>query len=421
MTLILPLALFFFNPTPASHPADTIYLNLSQTLKIALKKSPAALEASASRLQSGISLGQGIGNILPTPEASLIRLGTESGTIWSGKITITQILIDPYAFAGFVSAIVNCGYHSLDAREKTARLIYDVTTEYLNLLKTQLMLNAAQKALTQADENWQLTTERFRLGQVTRLDLLRSEAFYSQTKLNLLSAERTIAIARANFCASAGIDPNKTVWVQEELVEPAEIPIHDPDSLLQMMESSNPGVRMAGNLKTVAIINLAASLCRILPGISLYRSYEYSDTALPRSLRNYQEKISRTDGIRLSFPIVDIKTFILNIGDALTGSRRTRAALARARVQLRAAAQAAILGYEEAKQRYWQAKHNLKLNRELYELASTQHRLGTLALTDLLEAEAGLAQAEASYLSALCDTYIQAAQIGYLLGRNSLK
>jgi outer membrane protein TolC len=426
---ILSLTILFFNLTLTlmrnrdvpPYQSDTLALSLSQALKLALKKSPVALEASASQLQSGVSLGQGFSNILPTPVANLNSTRTELGTVWSGGITITQIVLEPSVYAGLVSAIVNCGYHSLDAREKTARLIYDVTTDYLNLLKAQLLLNAAQKALTQAEENKKLTGERFRLGQATRLDLLRSEAFFSQAQLNLLSAEKAVVSARANLCASAGIEPDKTVWANEELTEPAEIAIADPDSLLRLMEESNPSVRMAKKLRTVAGINLAASFSRVLPGISLYRSYEYSDTAIPRSYRHWQERINRTDGIRLTFPIVDIKSLLLDIGDALTGSRRARAALARARLQLYAAAQTAILNYQEAKQRCEQAGHNLQLNRELFDLAATQHRLGALSLADLLEVEVGLVQAEASYLSALCDTYIQAAQIGYLLGKSGLK
>lgn len=400
-----------------ANSADTLYLSLEEALQIALKKSPVVVEGAASRLEAAVSVGRGISNILPAPFATLTSTKTELATAWKGDITVTQVVFDPLVYAGLVNGIINCCYHSLDAREKIAKLVYDITADYFNLLKNQLLLATAEKALSQAEQSQKLTAELFRLGQATRIDLLRSEAFFSQAQLNLLSAKKALLLAQTNFCVLAGIGAGKPVQAKQELAQPAEISVHDPDSLLSLMEKLNLSVRMAQDLKNVARINLAASFARILPGLSLYRSYQYNDTTFPRSYHHWQEKSNRIDGISLTFPIADIKTFFLNIGDAFAGNLRARAALARARLQLRAAAQAAILGYEEARARYQQADLNLKLNRQLYELASTQYRLGTLSLSDLLEVETSLSQAEASYLSALCDTYIQAAEIGYLLGK----
>lgn len=400
---------------------DTLYLSLDEALQLALKGSPGVVEGTASRVDAAVSLGRGISNLLPTPSATLTSAKNELATAWKGDITITQVVFDPLVYAGLINGIINFCYHSLDAREKISRLVYDVTTDYFQLLKSQLLFAGAQKALAQAEESQRLTAERFRLGQAAKIDLLRSQAFYSQAQLNLLSAEKALTLAQSNLCARLGISSRRPLRAKQELGQPAELSVHDPDSLLLMMEKFNPGVRMLKDLKMVAAINLLASFARILPGFSLYRSYQYSDTTFPRSYQHWQEKSTRVDGISLTFPIADIKTFILNIGDALAGSRRARAALARARLQLRAAAQGAILGYEEARRRYEQAELNLELNRELYELAATQYRLGALSLSELLEAEIGLTQAEATYLSALCDTYIQSAEIAYLLGKTAWK
>ncbi len=400
-----------------ANPADTLYLSLDDAVQLALKKSPSAIEAGAARLQSGLTLGQSINNLLPTPIATLTSVKTEPVTIWKGSVTISQVAFDPLVYAALVNGIINSCYHSLDARDKIARLIYDVTSDYLNLLKSQLLFAAAQKALAQAEESRKLTSERYRLGQAARIDLLRSEAFYSQAQLNLSGAEKALDLAQANLSACIGISPSQPVRANEHLAQPAEISIHDADSLLLLMERLNPGISMQKNLEKIARINLATYFARILPGISLYRSYEYNDTILPRNYQHWQEKSSHTDGISLTFPFVDLKTFIINIGDALAGSRRARAGLARARLQLHAAAQAAILGYQESWARYQQTERNLELNREVYELAIIQYRLGALSVSELLEVETSLSQAEASYLSALCDTYIHAAEIGYLLGK----
>lgn len=396
--------------------AGTLSLNLDQAFTLALKKSPLRGEISASRIQGITSFGTGINAILPAATASISSVTSkENTTLWKGDITLQQVLFDPSVFASLISSIINAGYYSNEVKDKTARLFYDVTTDYLNLLKAQLLFDASQKTLEQAEEEKRFTTERFRLGQLSRIDLLRSEVFYTQAQLGILSAEKNLISAQEMFKATVGINQPLFIRVTEELSAPPEWQITDPDSLLILIERTNPNTKMAQKLSTIAGINLTSALCRFLPSVSLYRAWSYSDTSFP-SYSNYKEKSTITQGIRISLPF-DIKTIVLNIGDALAGSKRARATLAKTRLQLRSTACTAITGYEEAKTHFEQAKRNLELNKELQELALTQYRLGALPLVELLEVQANLAQAEATYLAALCDTYIQLAQIGYLLGR----
>ena len=89
--------------------------------------------------------------------------------------------------------------------------------------------------------------------------------------------------------------------------------------------------------------------------------------------------------------------------------------------QVRAAAATAVIGYDEARQRYDYARRNLELNQELYRLAQEQQRLGAISLIDFFSVETALEQASATHITALTDTYIKAAQINYLLGRTDYR
>ena len=173
---------------------------------------------------------------------------------------------------------------------------------------------------------------------------------------------------------------------------------------------------MSRELNRIAVLNLVAAFLRVLPAVSLFRSFRYVDTVPPAGYRQWQEGAVKNDGIAISLPVADIAGFVLNAGEALISARRSRAALVRARLELRSATESAIAGYQEARQRYRQAVDNLRLHRELYELARSRFQLGALGLSDLLEVEAGLAQAEAGAVGALCDVYLQSAQLGYLMG-----
>jgi outer membrane protein TolC len=419
--LLLLLALVSASP-------DTLQLSLGQALDIAAKRSPAKTQASVSRLTSGIRIGQGINALLPAPSGSL-QYGnstTKSPLFpdsnfttkgWTGNLTINQVVFDPRVFAGVATSFVNAGYYAYDAQNKEARLIYDVTQGYLNLLGSRLLSNAAASALDRASDNLRLNQEKLRLGAASRIDVMRSEVAQSQAKINLLSANTALATANAAFLATAGISENVVIQPTESLTAPASLVIDDPTKLLADIEERNPGTKLARSANTISAINTIGTVGEILPSVSVFWNSKYQDPSMPKSMKAWDDKDVVTTGIGLSFPLLDLKAFALDISSAIAGSRQAKAGALSARYQLRASATTAILGYQEAQQRYEFAKANLDLNQELYRLAKEQQRLGAISLIDFFSVETALEQANATYIGALTDTYVQAAQISYLLGR----
>lgn len=395
-------------------PAETLYLNLERTLALALRNSPLAVEAEAERKSAVLAAGRGAAGIMPRGSVAVSELKGESGRVWEEEVTVSQTVFDPVVFGGVISGIINAGYHSESARDQSARLVLTVTSSYLNLIRARSMLAAAEKACVQAEAVYRLVEEKFRLGQVSRIELLRSQAFYQQAELNRLSARKGAAEAMNGLIAAVGLRPGQIIVPTEEL--DSAVPEIEPEQVRRQIERFNPGVRMSRKLNRVAVLNLVAAFLRVLPTVSLFRSFRYVDTVPPAGYRQWQEGAVKNDGIAISLPVADIVGFVLNAGEALISARRSRAALVRARLELHSATESAIAGYQEARQRYRQAVDNLRLHRELYELARSQFQLGALGLSELLEVEAGLAQAEAGASAARCDVYLQSAQLGYLMG-----
>jgi len=407
---------------------DTLELSLGQALDVALKHSPAQTQVSASRSQGTLKLIRGIGALVPTPSASvsygnskersqLLPDSTIATSGWTGTAALNQVVFDPQVFAGVANAIIYAGYYADDARDKLARLIYDVTSDYLGLLTARLLRDAAASALDRADDNLRLTSEKLRLGAASQIDVMRSDVFRSQAQIQLLTSDKTLGVANATFLATAGITGDVAVKPTEQLTAPADFEVTNADSLVSEIERRNPGFKLAVKSSTISKLNLVASAASILPSASVYWSSDYADTLFPSSLKHWDNNDNISYGLRLSFPLLDIKSYILGIADASVQSRLARAGAAAARLQVRSTATSAVLGYEEARQRYDYAKRNLELNQELYRLAQEQQRLGAISLIDFFSVETNLAQAQATYVQALSDTYVQAAQISYLLGR----
>ena len=419
--LLLLLSLISASP-------DTLELSLGQALDLALRGSPAQAQASASRLSSVIAVGKGINALLPAASGSLAYGNTRAQLVpasdstvttkgWDGTLTVSQVVFDPRVFAGVATSFIQAGYYSADAQDKQAKLIYDVTDGYLGLLGARLLRDAAASAVDRAADNVRLNQEKLRLGAASRIDAMRSEVFKSQADIGLLTADKALAAANAGFLATAGVDRDVVIKPTEQLTEPAGFEVSNSDSLVAEIERRNPGAQLAAKSGTIATVNTIAAIGQVMPSVSAFWSSEYTGSALPKSIRNWTDNDRITTGLRFTLPLLDIKSFVLDIADAVAGSRRTRAAARAALYQVRAAAATAVIGYEEARQRYDYAKKNLELNQELYRLAQEQQRLGAISLIDFFSVETALEQANATYITALTDTYVQAAQISYLLGR----
>lgn len=415
------LALLLFIIVPNARAADTLSLTLADAIALALKESPAATQAQLTSYEGASILARGINNLLPSVSGSITYAGRDTGAsrlawTWSTGLSVSQVIFSPSAFSGLVSAAVRSSYSSISARNQTARLIYDVAADYLGLLKTSKLRQVASAALERAAKYLEQIEEKRRLGMVSSVDLLRARVQESQARLGLLSADRGLAVAQENLKATLGLDRLTPVAATESLDAPAEFEIADPDSLIREIERTNPGVQLAARSRTIADAGKVAAFASVLPSVSLSWSSSYSGSSLPSSLREWRDNDNVSYGLRASLPLLDLKSYVLDVVDANNASRRARASSRATQLQIRATAADAVIGYEQAREQYDLSRANLELNQRLHDLADEQLKLGAITMVDYLAVDADLVQAQSSLISATCDTYIQAARISYLMG-----
>ncbi len=405
-----------------SLPADTMRVTLTDALRLAFRQSPVVVQAQCSRTQSGLTLARGISQLLPTVAANLNYSHSEplSRWSWNGNLTLSQVVFDPETFGKLVGAIVYSNYHLTEAREKLSLLAYDVTSKYLSLVKAQMLVAAAAAARDRSQENLRLVEERGRLGSASPLDILRAQTALASAELTRLQAEAGLCLAADQLKALLNLDTDKIVLAADSFPMPYGPELDQLEKRVADIRHQNPGLKLAVGNAIAARINCITTIGRVLPSVSVYWTSSYLDTLLPNSYRQWQDHQHASLGLKISFPLLDVKSYALGIAEAVNESRRTQASLQASRLNLEVSITEALLSFREARQQCVSAEQNLKLHMQLCELARQEHRLGSISLFELLGAEADLYQARANYLSALCDTYVRAAHINYLLGHTVL-
>lgn len=406
-------------------PADTLRLSLADAIRTALGQSPVSTQVAATRTDGAVTLARGINNLLPSVSGSVDygwkHTGPDStGQGWTAGLTVNQVVFSPSAFAGVVSSAIRSAYSSTGSRDQQAKLVYDATVDYLNLLKYSRLQDVAIAALRRASEYLELTREKERRGLASSIDLLRAEAQEAQARLGLLEAEQSLDVGRQTFKATAGLGRSTVVVPIEELETPAGFEVADPESLVTEIERLNPGLRMSAQAGSIARVNQVATIGSVLPDVSLYWQRSSSGSSFGSCVDNWRDSGTSTYGLRATLPLLDLKSYVLDVVDASNESRRTAAAMRMAELQIRSTAASAVGGYLTARQRYDLAAATLTLNERLHELGRQQLRLGAISQLDFLDVEANLVDAQASFVGATCDTYVRAANIAYLLGSSSI-
>ncbi len=420
----LLIVLFVATVTPIFAQNDTLYLSLDDALNLAWKKSPAKQEASVDKRSGTLSLASGILGILPTPITSATYTKSKIPTTpltpdvvtktYTGSVGLSQVLFDANAFSNVVKGKLTNDYYRLQAKDKTANLIYSVKTSYYTLAKAYNFFDAATASLARATDNYNLVKEKFRLGQITQFDLLRSQTFESQAKINRITAEKNLKISAEDLKGQLGLDDNT-------ILKPTTTPDapnldFDIDNFIADIFSKNPNLLSARKSKSIATTNHISAYANLIPSVNLFWESNYAESLLPKKTADWKNNDVITYGAGLNFPIFEIKSFLLNIFSTRNELKRADVSLRKAEILLRKSALNALFSYREAKENYQYASQNLELNRQLLQLAQQQYRLGAITQLDLFNTELNFDTAQNTYISALYDTYINYAQIQYLLG-----
>jgi len=398
--MILILILLIFN-------TDTLNISLEQALDIA-RRSPDYNISQLDRREGDIRLGQGISSLLPTPSLS----GTYSEKTWTLSLRIDQPLLNLPLYGGFLQSLYDRRFYKALSKEEENLLLFGVKEGYYNLIKSYGLIDVAKSALSQAEKNRDFIKKRYAVGEATKIDLLRSEVYLNQARMDLLSAEKSLKVANQALKGILGIERDVVIRPTLRLEEPAELEV-ELDSLFTLAERQNPRLISNRNSEKSASWGLFNTYTRLLPTLSGFWSKNYMGAEFPKGLDGW----TSSQGIGLNLPLLNLPSILLDIAESKTRLERVRAEEKKEEFSLRKELLDGFLSYEKAQEKYRLAKKNLELSKELYKLSFQKFSLGELTSLELLDTEAKLYKARQNLLSALADTYIEKARIEYLIGR----
>lgn len=221
---------------------------------------------------------QHVNSVNPTGSTSTIGsagvpqpvvIGSQTLTQKTLSGTVTQPIFNGFKTVAGVAQAKNQVYSQRARLQATeGQVLLQVATAYLDVLESQALVELNQNQVQVFKRQLDATSDRFRVGELTRTDVSQSEASYAGAQAALVQAQGVLEQARSSYLNAVGKSP-------ETLVAPA-LPQNLPTSETQAVDlaiKANPNYLSADFSAKAADENIRVVQGDLLPTVQLVGQY----------------------------------------------------------------------------------------------------------------------------------------------------
>jgi outer membrane protein len=352
-----------------------------------------------------------------TPSSTTVVPIAEGTRLFSGgQIQLTQLLFD----GGRSIFALRSSQHAKRASERNVDrdrqlLTFNISSAYFGVLAKQNLLELAERALEQRTEQLRLAEARYRVGSVTKLDVMQAEIDLGNQENTVLQAQQELEIAKIELNRIMGIDLEETYEVAEDSLLFA--PSLDVRDLVQRAFENRPDLDMLEAQRASNENLTRAEKGSYLPTITFDYSYFRSeqggaDDGWTFSPRNRDTQF----GFSLNWDIFSGFSRENRIAQAQVNAQNSRYDLLDLKLNIEKEVKEAALTLERTYRQSLITRKNRELAQENLQLERERYRLGSASLLDLRSAQVTYIQAESDHISKVLEFKTTLAQLEYAAG-----
>lgn len=418
-------ALFFFPWVNICKAEEIKYLNLQESIEIALKNNLALLSAKEEIRGAEFKKKAAFSDFWPklsmqysytklneaptlfVPRVGYIPLGWEETYQFS-------LGFEQPIFTGFslklLYELADLGLDVAKIRHEyfTQEIIWRVKEGYFQILKAQKLREVARQALRQIEAHWEVAKQFYAAGMIPKNDLLQTEVQLAQYRQNLIKAENAVALAEANFYTILR-------WSGTEKIQLKEVLSYTP---FPHTLSASQRIALANRPEVKELTNL---LQQARKNVELVRSSYYPKIVLAG---NYLKSEDKPFPQMESWNVMALAKWTFwewgktnwQVDEAKAKAKQVENALEELKDKIKLEVKQAHLNMQEAEKNIpvaqkaiEQAEENLRINQARY-----QEQVATS--TEVLDAQTLLVQALTNHTNALADYNIAQAKLVRAMG-----
>ncbi len=298
--------------------------------------------------------------------------------------------------------------------ETLLSLQQSIARAYYGAVEAMELVGASEASLERSSTLLRRMELLYDLGAARELELLQARMQESSDRLALLRNEQALSQSLTELRRAAGVSGDTTMTVDTSAV----LRPLSRESILDLPSdfSLNPALRSALLARESAELDLRASRRQYWPSLGASASWNWSDDRFePEDAHLNDTWIVR---VSLSVPIFDGWLREGRIQSAGASLLSAEASARSAQDNTASAVQASFDALLASADNLALAEMSLEYATRRMELSQLSYELGDLGVTDLLEAQAALSEAEAGLVSARTASLVAEVDYWVLLGRS---
>lgn len=400
--------------------------SLRDAMAAAYANNPVLAAARAGQQATAELLAQQVGQIRPTVGA---RVALNQETTGPGRfndfsrlVTVGVQVTQPVYRGGQIRAGINAAENRVVSGRERLRAtenqtIFDTVVAYMDVLRLQSEVELTANQVRVLDRQFQASSDRFEVGDLTRTDVAQSEARLALARSQNIAAQGNLANARAAYERVVGHAP-------EALEPPPMLPSLLPGTQQQAIDialADSPFIIAARRDQDAARYDVRAAKGARLPSV---------DATFQVGYTNFRGSVGAGGGLRTGG--ID---YTQNIGATLTvpfyqagiqGSRirEAEARFTQSEQQLFGAeretvenARSAWENLQSARATIESARIAVNANALATEGTRAENEVGSRTILDVLDAEQELLNARVTLVRAERDAYVAAYALLATVGR----
>lgn len=344
---------------------------------------------------------------------------------FSTSFSVGYALFDGFSReANFNRAVSN----SISAENTAARtrqqIVFLVQSIYLTVLRNEQLVKVGEENLKRDQRQLERIMESNRVGALSIGDVYRQQSQVAADELSLINAQNTYDKSKADLLALIGLDVSEEYRIVDPSV-PTEIGQHELETtsdkykdflgLRQQALAVRPDYLGAMETLGSSESGVTVASSRYFPSITTFAGYSLSNT----KLSTLSDNKGINWGVSIRWSLFDGFATNQSIQSALATKRNAELSLVQTERNISVEVKKALLDLEAARKQYEASLKSVQSATQDRKVAEERYNLGAGTLLDLLVANAGLVNAEASKVNATYNYIIANRNLEYVLGEKT--
>ncbi|MDR3253322.1 MAG: TolC family protein [Tannerella sp.] len=421
----------------AQDKPDKVRINLQQAIDIALSENPVVKVAGQEIELKKAVMEEAKAGLLPTAELNgsysrtlkkqtmvmsfggqetTIQIGTDNN--YNGAMVVSLPIFAPALYRSINLSVTDIELAVEKSRASRLDMVNQVTKAYYQALMAQDSYEVLLKSLAQAEANFNVINERYKLGGVSEYDKIRADVQVRSLKPTVVSARNGVNLSKLQLKVLMGLDDKETELEIEGNLKDYE---HEMSERRQ-----SAGDLSLANNSDLLQLDLNADLLR--KSLSLHKAaflptlgaqYNYTFTSMNNNfeITHYQWFPSSSVALSLSIPLFKAGNF-KKLKQTHIQMNQLRDTRENAENMLYMQMSSYLDNMSASSEQLASNKESVQQAEKGRLIAQKRYEVGKGTILELNDSEVALMQAQLTYNQSIYDYITARADLDKITGKN---